>query len=652
MAEDKIAEVVVTEIVKSVITDFVIPKIKNVFSNTTNKKKEKNITDNFDEYLTQRYVKYSFIDTLVFPNKQTLLKTLYEPLTIRTDVPGSHPIEIVINKYPNKLLNDFCRIIIEDTAGMGKSTISKWLFLSIIDQNEGIPILIELRHINSHNSILKEIQHQLSGIGSKISINSILALISDGKFVFLFDGFDEVANSDRAYVNKELKLFTEKADNNFFIITSRTEDSLSSFGDFKKFSINPLEKKQACSLFKKYDKYSHKPIADDLIDQLNNTNNEILREYLKNPLLVSLLYKSFEFGKDIPVKKSQFYGLVFDALFQNHDLSKEGYLKRDKASNLHIDDFERVLRYVAYLTSIENKVNYDKNYIVNIIQGVKNILTDLDFKPTDFLKDLLTTVPIFKQDGNYYTWSHKSLQDYFSAKFLWIDAKQSQISILEKIYNEPNNRRFYNILDIFFELDPQTFETTILYWILAAFKKHKDSSYINFDHIDSTIVSQRIESTFNNQCYFIVLTPEDTKIGGEVDSNLVLKYESKIPGMQGFNWNSVYFFEIEDSGLQLFVYHRNSSNIVTILDLLKSRMPDLISRTSFSGSVPSLSMLSVETPYQADWDQDNILNKSKYFKLFTSLISENIQLKIRSLDKLTEIEKKRQLGDENIFLKW
>ena len=302
----------------------------------------------FEEYLSKRYERFLVIDTLAFPNKQTLFKTIYEPLTITDGNDFEEGLEIQIDKYPDNFIPQFCRVIIEDTAGMGKSTISKKLFLSIVEQKAGIPILIELRHLSSRNRILKEIQKQLSPIGKVISQDSILKLINEGDFIFLFDGFDEIANDNRDFVIKEIHSFIEKANHNYFLITSRYEECLTSFGDFQRFRIRSLKQEEAFSLIRRYDKYSFKPIGEDLIELLNENNDSTINEYLSNPLLVSLLYKSFDFKKDIPLKKSQFYRQVYDALFETHDLSKEGYLKREKYSKLHIDDFERVLRYVGF----------------------------------------------------------------------------------------------------------------------------------------------------------------------------------------------------------------------------------------------------------------------------------------------------------------
>lgn len=131
---------------------------------------------------------------------------------------------------------------------MGKSTITKKIFLSAIEQKMGIPILIELRQINKNNSFLQEIKSQLSSIRKELPIDLILKLIAEGEFIFLFDGFDEIAKSDRDFVIKDLHKFIEKENNNYFLITSIKEDSLVSFGDFKKFNVRPLTEIEASQL--------------------------------------------------------------------------------------------------------------------------------------------------------------------------------------------------------------------------------------------------------------------------------------------------------------------------------------------------------------------------------------------------------------------
>lgn len=565
-------------------------------------------------------------------------------MTLKGENQKNKGIEILINNYPKDFIPKYFKVLIEDTAGMGKSTISKKLFLSVIRQNAGIPVLIELSQINRKNSILKELQNQISPIGKKISQDFLVKFINEGEFIFLFDGFDEISLKNREYVIKELHRFIEKANNNYFLITSRPEDSLVSFGGFKKFTVKPLEKGDAYSLLSKYDEYSYKPISKKLIKQLNNKPKDTLQEYLTNPFLVSLLYKSYEFKKDIPIKKSQFYQQVYDALFETHDLSKEGYLRRDKYSNLHIDDFERVLRYIGYFSSIDNRVEYDKNGIVKYINKAKNHLTDLSFKPNDFLKDLLKTVPLFKKEGNYYKWGHKSLQDYFAAKFLWIDAKEKQEKILLKIYQDPRNKRFYNLLDLFFELDHQTFEKTLVKWLLDDFFEYANNNYC---YCNKSEFKKRIENHFNKKCSIAIVKKEEysTKDNHKIRSY----YSSKIK--HTFDHTTFHYYESPKTIVYTFIDYE--ARLGTIIGLLSNRMPELAEFRIHNHRKKELLLLEEGNIYILDEKETNVLNNPIIFDMTSELIKSDFALKYDSaLIKYNQLKAKSNNYIESEFLDW
>jgi hypothetical protein len=656
---DKTTEIIISTLILPIVKDLIAPKIKLVIDkfSITNLDESK-LEDNFETYLTQRYEKFLVIDTLVFPNKQTLLDTLYQPLTLKGQNCNNDDIEILVNGYPQDLIPEYFRVIIEDTAGMGKSTISKKLFLSIVREKSGIPVLIELSQINPKNSILKEIQNQISPIGKKVSQELILKILNEGGFIFLFDGFDEISLDNREYAIRELHRFIEKANDNYFLITSRPEDSLTSFGDFQKFKVKHLEKGEAYSLLSKYDSYSYKPIATKLIKQLNDNPQDSLQEYLHNPFLVSLLYKSYEYKKDIPVKKSQFYQQVYDALFETHDLSKEGYLKRDKYSNLHIDDFERVIRYMAYFTSIDNVVEYDKNGIIKYIDRAKKHLTDLSFRSSDFLKDLLKTVPIFKKEGNYFKWGHKSLQDYFAAKWLWIDAKESQEKILNKIYNDSQNKRFYNLLDLFFELDQTTFNKTILKWLLDDFVDYTKNSYKYYGSIDSKL-KKRFENSFNKKCTIVISKPEDFEIirtgGRKLENSRELHraaqryYSSKVK--QSFDHTTYHYFESPEVVALNYIDFGESKD--TIIKLLSKRVPELAENRRHDSHKKELIELKSDNKYILSDEESNILNKENMFDLTSDLIKSDCALKydtaLKKHKQLTTLIKSKS---DNEFLDW
>ena len=75
-------------------------------------------------------------------------------------------------------------------------------------------------------------------------------------------------------------------------MTSREEIGLTAFPQFQRFKIRPLQKQEAYTLLTKY---AENNLSRTLIAKLEQPENSAIHEFLTNPLLTSLLYKSFEY---------------------------------------------------------------------------------------------------------------------------------------------------------------------------------------------------------------------------------------------------------------------------------------------------------------------------------------------------------------------
>ena len=439
--------------------------------------------DKFLDYLTDTYEKNGTLNTIAFKKKNVLLNDVYVPLTLISEECQEDTTKLKNRKivdFDESLFSMSNKILITDTAGMGKSTLSKKMLISAIEKNKGVPILIELRRLSKEKDIVDEILEQLNPINEKVNRQFILDLIKRGDFIFFFDGFDEISLTDRAYVTTHIQNFISKAKKNKFILTSRPEDALSSFGDFNKFQINPLLPEEAFTLIRKYD--SEGKISELLITKIKEkeTFNSI-QEYLTTPLLVSLLFTAFEHKQQIPFKKHIFYRQVYDALFETHDLSKGDSFERDKYSKLGSDEFHRVLRIFGYLClTQENKIEFTRDELGTIISKSISYCPEIKVSSANFIKDLLITVPIFVKDGIYYKWSHKSLQEYFAAQYLYLDAKENQQEILNHIAFHRENISFLNVIDLYRSIDPTGFENIVVYKLLEDYFNFINNSYKNF----------------------------------------------------------------------------------------------------------------------------------------------------------------------------
>lgn len=458
--------------VAAIVETFVKPKLQKL-SKFLKKEEASGIISleaKFQEYLERTYEHHSYINVLAFQNQQKKLSDIYIPLTIINE---NNNATFLLNEYKNEFIPKYKKVLISDTAGMGKSTLMRYLFLSSIEKNKGIPIFIEMRKLKGDVSIFNYILNELNPIENEFDEDFIRRLIKEGNFILFFDGYDEIPLSQRDEVVLNLYDFISKAGNNLFIVTSRPESSLASFPDFMNFNIEPLELEQSFELLKKYDNSGE--ISAEIISKLEGDMLESIEEFLTNPLLVSLLFKSYEYKRKIPLKKHLFYRQVFDSLYESHDLTKNPPLIRPKFSNLEIDDFHRVLRALGFITLKLGEIEYDKDKLLSLLKQSKERCIGLNFKESDFLKDLLSTVPVFNRDGNYYKWSHKSLQDYFAAQFIWHDSDENKTDILRKLVRSEENFTYFNVLDLYYDIDYKTFRHAIIYDLLSTLINHYEA---------------------------------------------------------------------------------------------------------------------------------------------------------------------------------
>ena len=519
--------------------------------------------EHFEEYLHRSYKKYSVLNTLVFKNEQRFLKDLYLPLTLcRKDYFGETQERVKVDRYPVEIAQKYNKLLITDTAGMGKSTLTKRLFLDIVENGLGIPLYIELRRLSNQKNILQEIQEQVNSLAKEFDSKLLLEFLQTGGFIIILDGYDEISLNEKSTVTSNIQDFISKAGNNTFIMTSRPEQALASFGDFQNFCINPLAKKEAFELLRKYDNQGN--TSRRLIDELKSGKSEMINDFLTNPLLVSLLFAAYDYKQTTPIKKHIFYRQVYDAYFDSHDLSKGDSYIHEKLSHLDIDDFDRVLRHVGFKCIKKQKIEFEKDALLGIIDEAKEDCSDLDFNSSDLLNDLLSAVPLFCQDGQYYRWVHKSLQEYFAAQFIFKDSKKSQESILKALYNSPNLDNYINLLDIYYDIDNKGFNANIKYQILSDYVSFFDRNYYENDAIPKDFIEERIGFLYGNEIAFLRLSTR-----GNIDD---IFNEARNLFKESFNQNTREITLHANFGI--FVAIVSSSNR-KLLPLLFNRQKDL-----------------------------------------------------------------------------
>lgn len=607
----------VTQIITNIVDVFVKPKFEEMYNEKNNEVKYSQLEEALIEYMKRSYEKYEYMNTIVFKNSQKKLYDLYIPLTvIKISEESKEQVKININKYRDDFIPIYKKILLVDTAGMGKSTLLKYLYLKTIEEAKGIPILIELRKLEKDSQIVEFIKNEMNSINAEFDIPDIIELIKGGDFIFFLDGYDEIIASDKEKITEHIQDFISKTSNSKFIISSREENELSCFGDFQRFDIKPLSKEEAYNLIKKYGNNGEK--SNKLIEKLNSEENfKMLKEFLSNPLMVSLLYKAYEYKETIPYKKNIFYRQVYDALFEEHDLSKGGAYIHNKRSGLDLEDFHKILRYIGF-ASLKRGLVYSKEQLIELIKSAKKRCMNIEFKENDFINDVTHSVPIFVKEGVEYRWSHKSFQEYFAAAYILTDCKEKQNEILKKMTSKDKFMKYFNILDFIYDMDYDLFARIILYPIIKDMEEYFNNKYKNEVYKSYDIEEMKIRKAilFNDDKICIKkLTNYEKRELEEAE-----KPENDI---------SIFIknlFKVEDftcamfcSGFIVLKYGQMNNGFFNLLSIKRS---NLIKRSNFSNSKEQeniLKKLSYDICYAND-EPDNVFNNKEIFKEVTTLL--------------------------------
>lgn len=484
---------IISPLSEALVDHWLVPKVKALKAKHErySKLKEENIKKSFENYIKNKYESLVYINLLVLRNQKRLFSDIYIPLTIeystiKQDKRSGSIVEqlksVKIDKYPSDLLKNSNHLLISDSAGMGKSTLLKKIFIECVNNNISILIFVDLRRLSKNNTILDELEIEISLINKEADSSLLRDLLSTGNFCIILDGYDEIRKDELTFVTRDIQKLIEKSPSNTYILSSRPDAALTAFSSFKEVNIRPLKKDEAYELLSKYDNGGE--VSKTLIDKIKADKSDIA-QFLTNPLLTTLLFSSFDYKRKIPLNKPNFYRQIFDALFEAHDLSKGDYYIREKQSKLSIDEFHTILRYLAFQLVKKGKNEVVKDELIEIIANCKEKSHITNFSESHFINDVLKSVPVFVKDGLYFRFSHKSLSDYFAAQFIAYDADSYRDKLLESLFKDWKSG-YFNILDIFSDIDYKSFRRVIMYELFTMLCKRFDESIYPNEKLENT----------------------------------------------------------------------------------------------------------------------------------------------------------------------
>ncbi|WP_053404271.1 NACHT domain-containing NTPase [Persicobacter sp. CCB-QB2] len=400
------------------------------------------------EYQAIEFKRNYYTKTLLHRSEPIKLSDFYLPLHIYTkERLHNHHVNIK-KKSTNNISEIFSKsnyITLIGSAGSGKSTIVKYLFINSVEKSFKIPIKIELRYLNEYKHSFTEYIYNEIFLFHKLGFTAsiIERLLNNDSFVFFLDGYDEISTNKKEQITKEIDSFVSRFPKNYFLITSRPYTNIDTLPLFTNYYVCDLDEKEIPPFIKKQIYNNEIELAEKIIKAVAKIDGSSYKSFLSNPLLLSMFILTFQSYSEIPQKRSDFYKQVFDTLFSVHDsVSKLSYV-REKISGLSKQGFEDVLRLFSFISFFEERFIFQSDYLDKKLQTIKEKKTNIDFDNDKIINDLQVAIGVLNKEGLDYAFPHRSLQEYFAANYISNLNESNKKNIYKKIQSIINRNWFY-----------------------------------------------------------------------------------------------------------------------------------------------------------------------------------------------------------------
>ena len=328
------------------------------------------------------------------------------------------------------------KLMLLGKPGAGKTTFLQHLALECVRGDfkaDCIPVVIFLRNFviqakaSQDFSLLGYLERFWSNY--HLSSEQIATLLQQGKVLILLDGLDEIPPEYEREILQQIQQFSQLYYQNSFVITCRLAGGQYRFNGFTYVELADFNPTQVEIYAKRWfvataqDAQTGQTKAQQFLEQLQDKNNQAIRELVSTPILLNLICSVFQERLSFPHKRARLYQEGLDILLVRWDRSRG--IERDRAyDNLTLSDKIKLLSQIA-------AVNFDRgNYFFEteqLLQIIASYLANLSDAPSDpetlrlDSKAILRAIEVqhgllIERARGIYSFSHLTFQEYLTAR--------------------------------------------------------------------------------------------------------------------------------------------------------------------------------------------------------------------------------------------
>lgn len=336
----------------------------------------------------------------------------------------------------------YSKLMVLGKPGTGKTTFLKFVALQCNQgkfQPHRLPIFIclkyfveDARDLETQNLLSLEQYIDQEVASSGVSAEDVKTLLNHGRLLILLDGLDEVPESDRYQVLKQIRHLFHKYYKNQFIISSRIIAHPYPFEGFTEVEIAELTNTQITAFAKKYfvaiaknDRKQGLIKAYQFIEQLGRPENRQIRELAVTPLLLTFTCLVFQAKANFPSQRAKLYEEGLNILLVRWKLFK-GIKQDDAYEQLSLANKIKLLNQVGAITFEQNDHFFEQSKLQEYIADYLRLLPDAETDPVVLQlhsEAVLKSIEwqhglLVERSRRIYSFSHLTFQEYFTARHI------------------------------------------------------------------------------------------------------------------------------------------------------------------------------------------------------------------------------------------
>jgi len=410
-----------------------------------------------------------------------------------------------LKDFPKK---EISQAVINAGAGLGKTTLLRAITYKLSHDKIILPTFIPLSTLIKSTSVLSYLNTKLND-GYQVNIDwGYMCLV--GRVSILFDGLDELSNTERQNVLTKVAKHIARFPQTSFLLTVRDSSILTKNLDVKILEIKRLTDENIIKFSKSYNKFGAKVDGEILLK--HSQHNSELTHLLRIPLFLSLLLAILKPNDNLPNSRDEILEKYLDILF-----SPEKYKSNQEKSNSPY--LREVAESLAYEGLNKERIGFSE-------KEIKKYLRDLDYcdNPTEYLENL-NKYGILSKVSNRLQFTYPTIQEYLASQYI-LEYEQDEIgNSFEKIISKPWAQTMQFVLESY----PDSNEI-----IKAQLEKDDDAFFTSLRLISRCVINganieKDIRSKLGNLLANAWITSESSSVMESVGHLLLDGFVSDLP---------------------------------------------------------------------------------------------------------------------------